>query len=74
MKTCAICEKGSVTGGKRSFLRSHYNPTNTVRKYPNLQWAKLPISSKMAGQNGSSGMRVKVCTKCIKKLHKETAR
>lgn len=59
MKTCAICEKGSVLGGTRAFLRSHYNPTSTVRKYPNLQWAKLP-----------SGKRAKICTKCLKKVNK----
>lgn len=57
MKTCAICEKGSVTGGKRAFLRSHYNPTATVRKYPNLQWARL-----------ATGVRAKVCARCLKKL------
>jgi len=59
MKVCALCEKGSSIAGKRSFLRSHYNPTNTIRKYPNLQWARLP-----------SGERTKVCVKCLKKLHK----
>lgn len=58
MKTCAICDKGSATGGKRAFLRSHYNPTATVRKYPNLQWARL-----------ASGTRAKVCVRCLKKLH-----
>jgi ribosomal protein L28 len=61
MKTCSHCEKGSALGGKRAFLRSHYNPTATVRKYPNLQWAKLP-----------SGVRAKICTKCLKKLHKNS--
>ena len=58
MKICAICDKGSVKGGKRAFLRSHYNPTATVRKYPNLQWARL-----------STGKRAKVCAKCLKQLH-----
>jgi len=46
-------------GGKRKLLRGHYNLTKTERKYPNLQWAKLP-----------SGRRVKACTSCIKKLHR----
>ncbi|QQG45012.1 MAG: hypothetical protein HYW89_03345 [Candidatus Sungiibacteriota bacterium] len=59
MRSCAICHKGSAKGGRRSFLRSHYNPTTTVRKYPNLQWAKL-----------ASGKRAKVCMDCLKKLHK----
>ncbi len=58
MKVCAICEKGSVMAGTHSFLRSHYNPTGRVRKYPNLQWAKLV-----------SGVRAKVCVRCMKKLH-----
>lgn len=59
MRVCSICEKGSRTGGKRAFLRSHYNPSKTVRRYPNLQWAKL-----------SSGERAKICARCLKKLHK----
>ncbi|KKW18728.1 MAG: hypothetical protein UY60_C0005G0039 [Parcubacteria group bacterium GW2011_GWB1_50_9] len=59
MKVCAICEKGSTSAGKRAFLRSHYNPTTTVRKYPNLQWAR-----------NEYGKRIKACVKCIKKIHK----
>ncbi len=58
MKICALCAKGSVMAGRRSFLRSHYNPTGKIRKYPNLQWARL-----------ASGARAKVCAKCLKKLH-----
>jgi len=58
MKICALCDKGSVTAGTRSFLRSHYNPTSTIRKYPNLQWARL-----------ASGERKKICVKCMKTLH-----
>lgn len=42
----------------RVLLRGHYNPTGKSRKYPNLQWAKV------------SGKRVKICTDCIKTLHK----
>ena len=38
-------------------LRGKYNPTSKVRKYPNLQKAKL-----------ASGKTDLVCTKCIKKL------
>ena len=60
MKTCAICEKGSAMGGKRSFLRSHYNPTTKVRKYPNLQWG-----------HRADGTRAKMCVKCLKTLHKD---
>ncbi len=60
MKTCAVCNKGSVMEGTRSFLRSHYNPTSRIRKYPNLQWARL-----------EDGKRTKVCARCIKGLHKD---
>lgn len=59
MTKCAICEKGSRMGGKRNLLRGKYNPTPHKRKYPNLQWAKLP-----------AGGRIKICTRCLKKnLH-----
>ncbi|MDZ4285945.1 MAG: hypothetical protein U1A23_03395 [Candidatus Sungbacteria bacterium] len=46
--------------GTHSFLRSHYNPTSRIRKYPNLQWARL-----------ADGKRTKVCARCIKGLHKD---
>jgi len=29
-------------GGKRNLLRGKYNPTQKIKKYPNLQWTKLP--------------------------------
>jgi len=60
MKNCAVCKKGSVMAGVHSFLRSHYNPTGRIRKYPNLQWAHLP-----------DGTRTKMCVRCIKGMHKE---
>ena len=66
MRKCSICGKGSIIGGKRKLLRGHYNLTKTERKYPNLQWVRLP-----AGQAGLvSGKRVKACVACIKALHK----
>ena len=40
-------------------LRGKYNPTIKKRKYPNLQWVRLP-----------SGKRVLACTKCIKAMGK----
>ncbi|MBI2038760.1 MAG: 50S ribosomal protein L28 [Candidatus Niyogibacteria bacterium] len=61
MKQCAICGKGSTMGGKRNLLRGKYNPTRPTRKYPNLQWTRLP------GKEG----RVKVCTRCLKTLSKQ---
>lgn len=59
MRACAICGKGSVMGGKRKLLRGHYNPVNYERKYPNLQWARV------------KGVRLKICTNCLKTLHKK---
>ena len=56
-KVCSICKKKSAMGVTLVKLRGKYNPTQKVRKYPNLQWVKLP-----------SGKRVLACTKCIKRL------
>ncbi|MBI3627716.1 MAG: hypothetical protein HY220_03175 [Candidatus Sungbacteria bacterium] len=61
MKACAICGKTSSQKGVRALLRGHYNPTTTVRVYPNLQWVRLP----------NSPSRVKACAKCIKALAKQ---
>ncbi|OIO45920.1 MAG: hypothetical protein AUJ31_02755 [Parcubacteria group bacterium CG1_02_39_15] len=58
-KECAICGKKSGMVGKLVKLRGKYNPTGKKRKYPNLQWTRLP-----------SGKRVLACTKCIKRLAK----
>jgi len=60
MKKCAICKKSGITAGKRKKLRGKYNPTKKEKKYPNLQWVKLP-----------SGKRVLLCSKCKKSLLKE---
>jgi ribosomal protein L28 len=59
-KQCAICGKQGKMVGKRVKLRGKYNPTTKKRKYPNLQWVRLP----------SSGKRVLACAKCIKALAK----
>ena len=58
-KICSICGKTSVIVKKRKKLRGKYNPTVKVRKFPNIQWVKLP-----------SGIRVKACAKCIKAMGK----
>jgi ribosomal protein L28 len=58
-KKCAICDKKSHMGVTLVKLRGKYNPTNKVRKYPNLQFTRLP-----------SGKRVLACAKCIKRLAK----
>lgn len=43
---------------RRVKLRGKYNPTTKYRQHPNLQWARV------------NGKRVKICTDCIKTLHK----
>ena len=58
-KECTICGKSSLMAGQRKKLMSRYNPTPKKRKYPNIQWLRLP-----------SGKRVKACTKCIKTVAK----
>ena len=58
MTRCSMCGKKPVRAVKRKLLRGHYNPTKTYRQKPNLQWAKV------------DGQRVKICTDCIKTLHK----
>ena len=58
-RICVLCGKGSIVTVTRKKLRSKYNPTAKKRKYPNLQWARL-----------DNGRRVKICTKCIKKMSK----
>ena len=57
---CAICGKGSTVVQQKKKFRGRYNPTIKKRKYPNLQWVRLP-----------SGKRVKACTKCIKAMGKK---
>ncbi len=58
-KQCTICKKGSIMVWKLRKLRGKYNPTVKKRKYPNLQWVRLP-----------SGKRVLACAKCIKAMAK----
>ena len=65
---CTICGKTSQLGVTLVKLRGKYNPTAKTRKYPNIQWVRLP-----AGKAGLvSGKRVKACAQCIKTLHKKT--
>lgn len=63
--TCILCQKGTqVAGGYSNRVRAtKFTPTGTKRRYPNLQWAQVPGSS-----------RIKICTRCIKaKKHLELA-
>jgi ribosomal protein L28 len=62
-KICTICGKKSGMNWTLVKLRGKYNPTQKLRKYPNLQWVRL-ISGKDAGK------RVLACAKCIKAMAK----
>lgn len=57
---CVLCAKGTkVAGGYSNRIRAtKFNPTGNVRKYPNLQWAQLPVQI--------GGGRIKICTRCLK--------
>lgn len=56
-KICSICHKKSSMGRRLVKLRGKYNPTQRVRRRPNLQWTRL-----------ASGQRVLACAKCIKAM------
>jgi len=71
MKQCAICGKKGRMVGRRIKLRGKYNPTIKKRKYPNLQWVRLPADVKPRGGHAIlRGKRVLACTKCIKAMGK----
>ncbi len=70
MKQCPICGKTSVIIQKRKKLRGKYNPTTKKRKYPNLQWVRIPADIKKEKYKKFAGKRIKACTKCIKALYK----
>jgi ribosomal protein L28 len=57
---CQICGKSKFKVGRRIKTRSKYNPTHTYFQKPNLQWFIL-----------SNGKRIKICTKCRKKIIKK---
>ena len=69
-KVCAICGKGSVMVGNRKKLRGRYNPTTKKRKYPNLQWLKVPEDIEKPAYKKFKGKRVLACAKCIKAMGK----
>lgn len=69
-KTCVICAKKSRMMTKLVKLRGKYNPTSKTRKYPNLQWTRVPIDTKHKNFKIFAGQRILACTKCIKTLSK----
>jgi ribosomal protein L28 len=84
MRKCAICGKTYTKSITRKKLRGKYNPTSKKKKYPNLQWVRIPIdirtsptaristSSKLKKSTYKkwAGKRILACTKCIKALSK----
>ncbi len=71
MKQCPICNKKSTIVQKRKKLRGKYNPTTKQRKYPNLQWVKIPSDIEKGPYKEFAGERIKACTKCIKAMRKK---
>ena len=70
-KQCAICNKKSTMGRQWKKLISKYNPTPKKRKYPNLQWLKVPADIKRKAYQPFAGKRILACAKCIKTLSKK---
>jgi ribosomal protein L28 len=69
MKQCPICQKSTIMARKLNKLRGKYNPSPKKRKYPNLQWVRIPMDVGPKFK-GFEGKRIKACTKCIKSLSK----
>jgi len=69
-KQCSICGKGSKIFGRRIKLRGKYNPTTKKRKYPNLQWVKIPLEIKKEPFKNFAGKRILICTNCLKTMEK----
>jgi len=70
-KQCAVCQKGSLLFGKYNKLRGKYNPVQIkIRKYPNLQWVKVPAEPGNKKFQPFAGKRISACAKCIKSLGK----
>ncbi len=70
MKQCVICEKKSIMVRKLNKLRGKYNPGPKKRKYPNLQWVRIPVDIEKAAYKKFAGKRILACTKCIKAISK----
>lgn len=69
-RVCPVCGKKYKKGWVLTKLRGKYNPTKKNRKYPNLQWVKIPLDVKKDKFRPLAGKRVKICTQCIKTLEK----
>ena len=70
-KQCAICKKRGTMVWRLKKLRGKYNPTIKKRKYPNLQWVRIPFDIKKPAYKKFAGKRILACAKCIKTLAKK---
>ncbi|XOB40406.1 MAG: large ribosomal subunit protein bL28 [Candidatus Nealsonbacteria bacterium] len=70
-KECQICGKKSQGFRKLVKLRGKYNPSTKKRRYPNLQWTRVPVGIKKESFKEFAGKRILACTKCIKTLSKK---
>lgn len=70
MRKCEICGKTYTNVITRKKLRGKYNPTSKQKKYPNLQWVRIPYDIEKESYREFAGKRVKACTRCIKTLSK----
>lgn len=70
MKKCEICGKSYIQTITRKKLRGKYNPTSKKKKYPNIQWLKVPKDVSRRAYKEFAGKKIKACTKCIKTLSK----
>jgi len=70
MRKCAICGKTYIQSITLKKLRGKYNPTSKKKKYPNLQWVRIPTDVEDKRYKKFAGKRIKACTKCIRTLMK----
>ncbi|MDI6591674.1 MAG: L28 family ribosomal protein [Patescibacteria group bacterium] len=71
MKQCPICGKRGMMVGKFRKLRGKYSRVPIKkRKYPNLQWVRIPLDIKKPAYKKFAGKRILACTKCIKAMAK----
>lgn len=69
-RECVICGKKRIMVGKWVKLRGKYNPTGKRKKYPNLQFVRIPSDVKRDAFKRFAGKRVLSCVKCIRTLKK----
>jgi len=71
MPKCPICQKKGILSGRFKKLKARYNPTEKIKKKPNLQWVTVPLNISHKKWQSFKGKRIKVCAKCKKTLKKK---